>query len=326
MILKLLTLFLVVGLVSADSYDKINRYLENNVGKNEPLQNNMAKASSWLSSKSSTFCLGSFFGKRARNLRQFVSIETAVEPKTKCTIASIGILSEVDAAIGNKAHKPQSLFLKDVTRRVEQVVHHYHLDHANMCVFVYPDRFKRMFPTSPESWSEITTRIDDLASRAWYYQTDGLVYNLASRKLRYKTVDSSVTAKAIFNLLKSYSVEDDPDLVVIHKNIPPTGNSELVRALIEHILKRYLMDPCLEFVRSTSEIFAPADYDRIMGIEYMGENDEDDKRYHSNVARYRICNLLREVTAKRFSQLILPFLKISQRSIDRVAYTRGHVY
>lgn len=313
MLVKCFVLLIAIVFVKGDSYEKIDQYLTSHVSEEQPIQKNMDEAHKWLQTKSSSFSLSSFVHGRSRNLRQFVSLSSTIEKDKMCTLESYTILSDIDNAIGNRAHKPQVAFLKEVTSRIHQVVHHYHLEHANLCVNEYPRRFKKKFPTIPHRWDLLVKSIDGLATRAWYYKTEGLEYNLASRQLKHYTVDGQITAKALFNLLRTYNVGRDLDLVVLHIPVAPDSKTGAIKDMIAMLLERYIIDPCRDFVNSTNDIFLPADYDCKMGIAYMREEDRYDKRYHSYLARYRICRLLQQATAKRLSLHIVPFLKQKQK-------------
>lgn len=299
MFLRFLSLFLMVGLVSANSnYDKIDKYLRRKSSESKTPEENLDIARDWLFEKleASTSCLSFFCSPAMINpLKQFVALGEVDDPEYNCGPRTYGNLVINNQIVNGVAHRPTKLFLSDKSSIVEQVIHHYTLKHATNCVNVYPKKFAEKFQSNPEEFTELFPFIDSLASTVWFYKTNSLQYDIASRTLNRLNIENPVTAKTIFDMLKAKDPEQDADLVVLRKPLPPKGNSGQVEEVIVNLLNRYVYHPCKLYIQQTDEIFAPLEFDRVMGVAYDKDDSEDDHRFHEWLSRYRVCKKLVEV-------------------------------
>lgn len=268
-------------------YEKINKYLEDNVKQNGDdldVESNLEAGSKFLQAK------------KAWNpnlpiveaLEQFTSLNGV---ETRCDWAGFVVLfkniraTKLDDGDWAKFNRVDNLVLKLV------------IQHSNNCYRVYPARWRSKLASLGEG---VVKRVD-IFTEAFLMRYSNWRSLLSTRSkikllldkfvLKTESIDEKRDGRIAYEAIKNLA-KDDPDLryleyVVDEENQTVGLSEDKIRLLFD----TYLLEPCKRYTQELGpDVFVPANFDAIYKLNF----DVKEVEYHESWARYRICSVLIE--------------------------------
>lgn len=238
------------------NFDAINQYLVENVRGDDvdDVDLNMNQASKWLDQKRAA-------GKKnslVKALEAFVSLMTIASPE-KCDLEGYKILSTVnDGTKGNAIKRLTTI------RRIDKLVRHYSIKHAQVCFAVYPEILAK-------KKAELSPGVEEKLEKLKYYNRIALTYRNkvlslpTDEEFTYSDVAIESEMFKIFDLyypIKSLA-ENDPDLKYLGKVEDQVKGTMVINEVkLRELFNKYVLEPCKEFDEKIGQFLsAPVDFD-----------------------------------------------------------------
>lgn len=280
-----------IGNARAD-YGRINKFLKSKVDSDE-VGPNLAAAVGFLKSVKDKHM--SFVpGLPVSDLEDFTALQQVIDDN-KCDGSVDDILSANEGTI-----RAEHVFNSDgrdyraATRRVDRVVMTIVNDYTKKCEKV---RLNEYLTRKEKLAGQVAEQVDTIAKAVMeaergtiaesdYYQSE----NLFDKFVRYYRVWLSPNYNVFRSALMT-NAKDDPDVQVLRRKAEEVTSDEAARDKIKKLVEKYLVAPCLGYVRELGPgLFIPARHSvRVFETIYDRKSYMNEVEYYLGWSKFTIC-------------------------------------